>query len=336
MNRLGLLAAAAVAVVALGTDAVARDRVSIVASSSSVAYFEAAGERLVQAGFPAPKVLDVSTGDRRVKVFCGGVGVQYPDVAGMSRKLKDSQIETCKANGVTEVAEIKFGYDGVAMVRKASHAGAQPMDLTARHLWLAFAAQVPVNGAMAANPYRMWNEIDPALPAIAIHFYMGPDGNNPRQLAIDYAAKACMADTTIGALPESQRESSCTTLRADGTVTEFARSRETVEALVEGEEDVIAVSAYGLFQRFGDKVAAATLDGIAATNASIVDGSYPLARAQYLVVKTGSMADVPGLRELVMEMLSDVAHAPDGYLAQLGLIPLPPEERMNILQSFGS
>jgi phosphate transport system substrate-binding protein len=48
------------------------------------------------------------------------------------------------------------------------------------------------------------------------------------------------------------------------------------------------------------------------------------------------MGDVPGLRELVMEMLSDEAHAPDGYLAQLGLIPLPPEERMTILQSFGS
>ena len=336
MKRLALLAAAAVAVVAFGNEAAARDRVSVVASSSSVAYFEAAGERLAQAGLPAPKIVDVSTGDRRLKIFCGGVGVQYPDVAGMSKKLKDSQIEACKANGVTELAEIKFGYDGVALVRKASHASAKPMNLTAHDLWLGFAAQVPVNGAMAANPYKMWNEIDAALPAIPIHFYMGPDGNNPRQMAIDYAGKACMADATIGALPESVRESTCATLRTDGVVIEFARSRETVEALVEGDEDVIAVSAYGLFQRFGDKVGAAMLDGIAPTNVSIIDGSYPLARAQYLVVKTGSMGEVPGLRELVMEMLSDEAHAPDGYLAQLGLIPLPPEERMTILQSFGS
>lgn len=336
MKSLGLLAAAAVAVVTFSNEATARDRVSVVASSSSVAYFEAAGERLVQAGLPAPKVTDVSTGDRRLKIFCGGVGVQYPDVAGMSKKLKDSQIEACKANGVTDLAEIKFGYDGVALVRKASHANAQPMNITARHLWLAFAAQVPVNGAMAANPHKMWNQIDPALPATAIHFYMGPDGNNPRQMAIDYAAKACMADATVGALPEDQREPACTTLRADGIVTEFARSRETVEALVEGDDDVIAVSAYGLFKRFGSDVAAATLDGIAANDATIVDGSYPLARAQYLVVKMGSMADVVGLRELVMEMLSDAAHAPDGYLAQLGLIPLPAEERTSILQSFGS
>jgi phosphate transport system substrate-binding protein len=336
MKRLGLFVAAAVAVTAFADQAAARDRVSIVASSSSVAYFEAAGERLVQAGFPAPKVTDVSTGDRRLKIFCAGVGVQYPDIAGMSKKLKDEQVEACKANGVADLAQIKFGYDGVALVRKASHASAKPMNVTARDLWLAIAAQVPVNGAMAANPYKMWNEIDPALPATPIHFYMGPDGNNPRQMAIDYAGKVCMANATIGALPESAREAACTTLRADGAITEFARSRETVEALVEGDDDVIAVSAYGLFQRFGTDVAAAALDGIAPTNATIIDGSYPLARAQYLVVKTGSMGDVPGLRELVMEMLSDEAHAPDGYLAQLGLIPLPAEERMSILQSFGS
>ena len=73
-------------------------------------------------------------------------------------------------------------------------------------------------------------------------------------MATDYAAKACMDDETIKALTESEREPACTTLRADHAVTEFARSRETVEALVEGEEDVIAVSAYGLFQRFGDDV----------------------------------------------------------------------------------
>jgi len=336
MKRFGLIALAAVAAVAFGSEAAARDRVSIVASSSSVAYFEAAGERLVQAGFSAPKIVDVSTGDRRLKIFCAGVGVQYPDVAGMSKKLKDTQIEACKANGVADLAEINFGYDGVVLVRKASHAGARPMKLTAHHLWLALAAQVPVNGVLAANPYKMWNELDPALPATPIHFYVGPDGNNPRQMAVDYAGKACMADATIAALPESDRESACATLRIDGAVTEFGRSRETVEALVEGDDDVIAISAYGLFQRFGGDVGAAMLDSVAPNNVSIVDGSYPLARAQYLVVKTGSVNDVPGLRELVMEMLSDGAHAPDGYLQELGLIPLPPEERTSILQSFGS
>jgi phosphate transport system substrate-binding protein len=317
-------------------DAAARDQVRVVVSSSSIAYFEAASEQLAKAGIAEPKLVEVSTADRRLKAFCGGVGVQYPDVAGMSRKLKSAELEGCKANGVADLMEVKFGYDGVALIRKAAHAKSQPMNLTARHLWLAMAAQVPVNGALAANPYKMWNEIDPALPAVAIHLYVGPEGNNPRQMAVDYASKTCMADATVDALPEAERESACGTLRADGVLTEFSKSRETVEALVEGSEDVIAISAYGLVQRFGDDVGVTMLDGVAPNTATIVDGSYPLARSQFMVVKTASMDEVPGLRELVAELLSDAAHAPDGYLQQLGLIPLPPEERASILQAFGS
>jgi phosphate transport system substrate-binding protein len=213
--------------------------------------------------------------------------------------LKSAEVEACKANGVADIMEIKFGYDGVALVRKASFAKSQPMNLTAHHLWLAMAAQVPVNGALVANPYKMWNEIDPSLPATAIHLYVGPEGNNPRQMAVDYGAKPCMADAVVSALAEAEQESACGTLRADGVLTEFSKSRETVEALVEGSEDVIAISAYGLVHRFGDDVGTAMLDGVAPNEATIIDGSYPLARSQYLVVKTGNMSDVPGLRELV-------------------------------------
>ncbi len=333
----GLCVAAVVAASGIfSADAFAREQARVVASSSSIAYFEAASEQLVKAGVPEPKLVEVSTADRRLKAFCGGVGVQYPDVAGMSRKLKSAEIEACKANGVADIMEIKFGYDGVALVRKASFAKSQPMNLTAQHLWLAMAAQVPVNGAMVANPYKMWNDIDPSLPATPIHLYVGPEGNNPRQMAVDYGAKPCMADAVIGALAEAEQESACGTLRADGVLTEFSKSRETVEALVEGSEDVIAISAYGLVHRFGADVGTAMLDGVAPNESTIVDGSYPLARSQYMVVKTGNMSDAPGLRELVLEMLSDGAHGPDGYLQQLGLIPLPPEERTNIMQSFGS
>ena len=63
----------------------------------------------MKAGVSEPKLLEVSTADRRLKAFCGGVGVQYPDVAGMSRKLKPAGIEACKANGVADIMEIKLG-----------------------------------------------------------------------------------------------------------------------------------------------------------------------------------------------------------------------------------
>jgi len=337
MKRLGLFVAAAVAAAGIGGEAAAREELRVVASSSAVAYFEAAAERIIQAGFPEPKIQDVTTGGRRIKFFCAGVGTQYPDVASLSRPMKKEQIEECKANGVADFLEMKYGYDGVTLIRKASLTGGQTMALTARHLWLALAAQVPVNGALAANPYKLWSDIDPALPASPIRFYVGPEGTNSRQMLVDHASeKACMTDTAIAALLEDDREPACTTFRTDGAVVEFQNSRQTVEALVEGDQDAIAVTAYGVFRRYGDAVAAATLDGVAPTDKSVMDGSYPLARTLYMAVKTANLQDVPGLREFVLEILSDEAQAPDGYLQQLGLLPLPPEERVSILQSFGS
>lgn len=337
MKRLGLFVAVAVAAAGLGGEAAARDELRVVASSSAVAYFEAVGERIVQAGFPQPKIQNVTTGDRRLKFFCGGVGTQYPDIVSLSKAMKKEQIEACKANGVVDFVEMKYGYDGIALIRKASLAGGQTLALTARHLWLAMAAQVPVNGALAANPYKLWSDIDPALPALPIRLFVGPEGTNSRQMVVDYATdKACMTDPTIAALPEGDREPACTSFRMDGAVTEFENSRQTVEALVEGDLDAIAVTAYGVFRRYGADVTAATLDGVAPTDKSVMEGDYPLARALYMAVKTANQEDVPGLREFVMEILGNEAQAPDGYLQQLGLLPLPPEERVNILQSFGS
>lgn len=337
MKRLGLLVAVTVAAAGFGNEATAREELRVVASSSAVAYFEAVGERIVQAGFPQPQIQNVTTGDRRLKFFCGGVGVQYPDIVSLSKKMKEAQVAACNANGVVDFAEMKYGYDGIALTRKAPLAGNQPMALTARHLWLAMAAQVPVNGALAANPYKQWSDIDPALPAMPIRIYVGPKGTNSRQMVVDYATdKACMPDAAIAALPEGDRELACTALRTDGAVTEFENSRQTAEALVEGDQDAIAVTAYGVFRRYGDAVAAAALDGVAPTDKSVMDGSYPLARALYMAVKTASQQDVPGLREFVLEILGDEAQARDGYLQQLGLLPLPPEERVSVLQSFGS
>src|SRR5215510_6009889 len=104
----GVCVAAALAASGIfSVDAVAREQVRLVVSSSSIAYFEAASEQLVKDGIPEPKLVEVSTADRRLKAFCGGVGVQYPDIAGMSRKLKSAEIEACNANGVADMMEIK-------------------------------------------------------------------------------------------------------------------------------------------------------------------------------------------------------------------------------------
>ncbi|MCZ4311700.1 substrate-binding domain-containing protein, partial [Vibrio atlanticus] len=44
-----------------------------------------------------------------LRQFCQGVGVNTIDIANASRAIKSSEVESCRANGVTEIIEVKVG-----------------------------------------------------------------------------------------------------------------------------------------------------------------------------------------------------------------------------------
>ena len=114
----------AVAVVAIAGamgSAAARDQIQIVGSSTVFPFTTAVAEKLGQGGkFKTPVVESTGTGGG-MKLFCGGVGETTPDFTNASRAIKDAELETCKANGVTPV-EIKVGFDGIVLAN--SKAGA--------------------------------------------------------------------------------------------------------------------------------------------------------------------------------------------------------------------
>ena len=92
-----------------------RDNISIVGSSTVYPFSKVVAERLGQKSrFKAPKVEPTGTGGG-FKEFCGGVGVSYPDVANASRKIKASEIAGCQQNGVKDIIEVLFGYDGIVV-----------------------------------------------------------------------------------------------------------------------------------------------------------------------------------------------------------------------------
>jgi phosphate transport system substrate-binding protein len=74
-------------------------------------------------------------------------------------------------NGVTDITEALIGYDGLSMA--IARANDFAWDLTLTEVYLALGQKVPVNGEWADNPFTMWNEINPDLPAIPILIY-GP------------------------------------------------------------------------------------------------------------------------------------------------------------------
>ena len=75
-----------------------------------------------------------------MKLFCAGVGVEHPDITNASRAIKKSEYDTCQANGVTEIIEVKIGYDGIVL---ANSKKAAPFKLSRKDIFLALAKDVP-------------------------------------------------------------------------------------------------------------------------------------------------------------------------------------------------
>ena len=111
-----LLAATAIAVVAVPAYAQMRRNIRIVGSSTVYPFSKAVAERFARAnpGVPSPIVESTGTG-AGMKLFCGGVGAQYPDITNASRRMKASEFKLCAANGVSQVTEIQVGLDGLAL-----------------------------------------------------------------------------------------------------------------------------------------------------------------------------------------------------------------------------
>ena len=93
--------------------ALARDNVQISGSSTVLPYAtivaEAFGENF---DFPTPVVEGGGSGAGRKKL-CEGVGETTIDIANSSSRISQSDIDLCAANGVTDIMEVRIGYDGI-------------------------------------------------------------------------------------------------------------------------------------------------------------------------------------------------------------------------------
>ena len=145
------------------TAAAARDQVQITGSSTVLPYAtivaEAFGENF---DFPTPVVEGGGSGAGREKL-CEGVGENTVDIANSSsRASRQTDIDTCAANGVTEIMEVRIGYDGIVF---ASDVDGPDFALTPADVYNALGAQGRQGRrASSPTPNTKWTEVNPALP----------------------------------------------------------------------------------------------------------------------------------------------------------------------------
>lgn len=307
-----------------------RDYVYIVGSSTVYPFSTVVAERFGRGSkFKTPKVESTGSGGG-LKLFCDGIGVDYPDIANSSRAIKSSEVEVCAKNGVTGIVEVKIGYDGIVIANAAT---APELRLSRRDLYLALAKEVPGKnaGELIANPYTSWQQVNPALPDQAIEVLGPPPTSGTRDAFVELAMEGgCQTESWIKALKssdENRYKSLCHTIREDGRFIEAGENDNLIVQKLEANPTAMGIFGFSFLDQNGDKVKGAPIDGVEPTFDSIADGDYPVSRPLYFYVKKAHVDVIPGLRGFLKEFTSERAWGEDGYLSDRGLIPMPDEER---------
>lgn len=319
-----LIAAGALA----AAPAAARDQIRIVGSSTVFPFTQAVAEEFSNAtGNPAPVVESTGTGGG-MRIFCGGVGPDHPDLTGASRAMTQSEWELCQQNGVTEVSEALIGYDGLSIA--VSRSGAD-LDLTEAQVFQALAAEVEVDGEVVANPYRRWSDIDPSLPDTEITVFGPPPTSGTRDAFVELVMHdGCESFEAIGALEGDRKSEVCSRMRTDGPFIEAGENDNLIVQRLQQDPDTLGIFGYSFLFENQDTLKAVTVNGIAPTPETIADGSYPVARPLFFYVKNPHRNVIPGLNEFVEEYVSEGSIGPSGYLGERGLVALPDEDRARV------
>jgi len=278
-------------------------------------------------GFKTPVVESTGTGGG-IQLFCSGNGMDTPDIANASRRIKAGELDTCNKNGVKEVVEVKIGYDGIVLANSKKHSR---FDLTKEQVFRALAKQVPIDGKLTANPYKLWSDIDPSLPKHKIEVLGPPPTSGTRdafvELAMEGGAEAFPMLKELKGKDEKAFKAVAHAVREDGAYVEAGENDNLIVQKLEANPAAVGVFGFSFLDQNADKIQGSLVGGVEPTFENIASGKYGISRSLFFYVKKSHIGQVPGLKEYMAEFTSDAAAGEEGYLADKGLIPLTDEER---------
>ena len=330
VSTLAIAAISATAAAAQG-----RTQVSIAGSSTVLPYANIVAESFgAEFDFETPIVEGggSSTGLRR---FCEGVGEGTIDVANASRAIKDSEREACAAAGVTDIIEVRIGYDGIVF---ASDIDGPEFAFTPSDWYYAIAAELPVDGAMVANTNASWSDVNADLPAQAINTFIPGTNHGTREVfeenvllqgCEDSGAMALILEINGG--DEDAAEDACMSVRTDGASVDIEGDYTQTLANLDSTPNGIGVFGLAFYENNTDRLQVATMSGVTPSTDTIATGEYPVSRPLYFYVKAAHIGVIPGLKEYAEFFMSEDMAGPDGPLAEYGLVSDPELETTQAL-----
>ena len=335
MNKRTVLAAGLViaAVAAPLSAASARDQIQIAGSSTVLPYANIVAEQFGKAydKFKTP-VVESGGSSAGLKQFCQGLGEASIDIANASRKIKKKEVEECAKNGVKDIIEVQFGYDGIvfAVDSKSDAWALEPKDV-----YLALAAEVPKDGKLVANPYKTWKEVNDKLPDWPIVAYIPGEKHGTREVfetkvlevgceaAGGYELQLAKAEGDSDKAKKKAAGKACYKVRKDGGAVDIDGDYTETLARLTSNPKGVGVFGLSFYENNTDKLQVATMSGVNPTTETISTGEYPVSRPLYFYVKKAHIGVIPGLKEYTQFFVSDEIAGPDGPLAQYGLVADP-------------
>ena len=314
-----IIMAAIAAILATSTMAHAREQISIVGSSTVYPFATMVAERFGQgSGFKTPVIESTGTGGG-MKMFCGGIGVEFADITNASRAIKSGEKELCAKNGVTPV-EFVVGNDGLAF---ASSNAAKRMNLGIEHIAVALSSEF-------ASEVKTWADVD---TFVAKQTNTATIGLPNRPISVMIPPPTSGTRDAMGALFMKNgykklgiKGNGYKSIREDGAVVEMGENDNLIVEKLIGDSEMFGVFGYSFFDTNRDKVQAADLNGVKLTFENIASYTYPGARPLFFYVKKEHVGVIPGIKEFINEFVSEKAMSLDGYLFPAGLVPLSDDD----------
>jgi len=317
-----MILGAGVAVLALtATTAGARTQIREVGSTTVFPFAKAVSEQFVRTNpkFQPPVIEGTGTG-AGMKLFCAGVGAQFPDIENASRRIKASEIKGCAANGVTAITEIQVGLDGIAF---ATSKKSSDYALTTVDIYKAIAA-TPFG---KPNTAKTWKDVDPKLPNSPIVVY-GPSSISGTRDALGelIMTAGCKSNPATAAMEKTDGDKFkliCTKVREDGPYVETGDNPNLIVQKLEANPNTLGIFGFSYVDENKDRLKASTVNGVAPSFETVSTFKYPGSRPLFVYVKNQHVRAVPGLKEYLAEFTKESTWGKGGYLSRIGLIPAP-------------
>lgn len=324
---LKLIAASTIAIASVATAASARDQVQVAGSSTVLPYAvivaEAFGENF---DFPTP-VVESGGSSAGLKRFCEGVGENTIDIANASRAIRDREIAACAEAGVTDIIEVRIGYDGIVFASQID--GPAYTAFTPSDIFNALAPKVLVDGVLVDNPHQQWADFNADLPAADILAFIPGTKHGTREVFEEkVVAAGCEATGAMQAMmdagmSEDDAEDACLEVRTDGKSVDIDGDYTETLARIDANSNGIGVFGLSFYENNTDKLKVATMSGVAPSTESISTGEYPVSRPLYFYIKAAHIGVIPGLQEFASFFVADEIAGRFGPLAEYGLVSDP-------------